>query len=145
MHLRPMKPTDNWKSRIAYFLTVLVTISLGLCSRVFATNLPPIIASHAGDALWAVMMYFGIRMLFVRASLFASSTISLLICFSVEFSQLYQAEWIVNIRDTMFGALILGKGFLAVDLLRYTTGIALACMVDWLLRMGGSTKKKSRR
>ncbi|WP_349655092.1 DUF2809 domain-containing protein [Neobacillus sp. YX16] len=53
--------------------------------------------------------------------------------FSIEFSQLYQEEWINQIRGTLLGALILGKGFLTVDLIRYTTGIAIASSLDRLI------------
>lgn len=48
----------------------------------------------------------------------------------MEFSQLYQGDWINTIRDTSLGALILGKGFLGVDLIRYSIGIVIAYVID---------------
>ncbi|MNR32533.1 hypothetical protein D3C85_1501270 [compost metagenome] len=54
-------------------------------------------------------------------------------CFVVECSQLYQAEWIINIRNTVFGGLILGQGFLYADLVRYLVGAIAAYALDRLL------------
>jgi hypothetical protein len=45
---------------------------------------------------------------------------------------LYQEDWINQIRGTILGALILGKGFLTVDLIRYITGIVIASSLDWM-------------
>lgn len=50
--------------------------------------------------------------------------LSLAVCYLVEFSQLYQAPWIITIRRTLPGRLVLGHGFLWSDLLAYTAGIA---------------------
>lgn len=55
---------------------------------------------------------------------------SVVFCFGIEFSQLYQADWIVEIRRTVIGSLILGRGFLTIDLCRYVIGIAIAYGVD---------------
>ncbi len=51
----------------------------------------------------------------------------------VEISQLYQDPWINNIRNTLIGHLILGKGFLWSDLLAYTIGVITACAFEGLL------------
>ncbi|WP_459640848.1 ribosomal maturation YjgA family protein [Flavobacterium sp. CGRL2] len=56
--------------------------------------------------------------------------LSLLICYSIEFLQLYQAEWIVELRKTLFGRYVLGQGFLWTDILAYTFGIAYAFLVE---------------
>lgn len=117
--------------RIAYILFVVVTIFLGLCSRKFSDLLPFFVSENAGDALWAMMVYFCFRFLFIRKSLYLSILLSLIFSFGIEFSQLYQEDWINQIRSTLLGALILGKGFLIVDLFRYATGILIAFILDW--------------
>lgn len=63
--------------------------------------------------------------------------ISLSFCFVIEFSQLYHAEWIDQIRDTSLGGLVLGYGFLwsDSDIEAYTIGIA-ACAAIELLVLG---------
>ena len=116
--------------RIIYALTVLVIIILGIGSRKFSSSLPFFIADNSGDVLWAGMVYFGLRCLFINRSLQWAFGASLIFSFLIEFSQLYQADWINVIRHTTLGALVLGKGFLMVDLLRYFTGITMSYLAD---------------
>lgn len=116
--------------RIAYLIAVITTIFLGLASRKYGHVLPSFVAENAGDVAWAIMVYFGFRFLFVRQSLYLVIWISFFFSFSIEFSQLYQGDWIKQIRDTSLGALVLGKGFLTVDLFRYAAGIMLATFFD---------------
>lgn len=123
-----MKPT--LKRRLAYGITIVAMIVLGLSTRKFASDLPPFVASHFGDALWAAMVYFGIRSLFIEKSPRYAALIALLFCFAIEASQLYQAAWINEIRQSTLGGLVLGKGFLAIDLLRYFAGILLSFLAD---------------
>ncbi|CAN7431218.1 DUF2809 domain-containing protein [Paenibacillus sp. LjRoot56] len=96
--------------------------------------LPDFVVKHFGDVLWAAMIYFGVRVLFIRMLTMKVLVISLGFCFVIEFSQLYQAQWIINLRNTLFGGLILGKGFLYADLVRYIVGAIAACALDRLLK-----------
>lgn len=123
------------KMRVAYILTVLITMILGLGSRKFSDLLPAFIAQNAGDVLWAIMVYFGFRFLLVRKSLGTAITLSFLFSYLIEFSQMYQADWINQLRGTVLGALILGKGYLTVDLIRYAAGIILAAVLNQLALM----------
>ena len=82
-----------------------------------------------------MMVYFGFRFLLVRKSQLQPSTLSFLFSFGIEFSQLYQEDWINQIRGSLLGALILGKGFLTVDLIRYTAGIIIASVLDKVTTM----------
>jgi glycopeptide antibiotics resistance protein len=116
--------------RRTYLLAVVITILLGLASRKFSHVLFSFLAENAGDVLWAMMVYFGHRFLFLKKSLLTAILLSFLFSFGIEFSQLYQEDWINQIRGTLLGALILGKGFLTVDLIRYTTGIVIAASLD---------------
>ncbi|WP_019911678.1 ribosomal maturation YjgA family protein [Paenibacillus sp. HW567] len=118
------------RAKMIYCCALLIAIVLGLSSRAFGDRLPPFAASHLGDALWAVMVYFAFRMLFTRRIMGLSLVLSLIFSYGVEFSQLYQADWINGLRSTVAGALILGKGFLWIDLLRYTVGISFAYALD---------------
>ncbi|WP_317890681.1 ribosomal maturation YjgA family protein [Paenibacillus arenilitoris] len=118
------------KERIRYAAAALAVMALGFCSREFAERLPAFFAEHAGDALWAAMVYFIVRTLFARKGLIWSGHVSVIFCFGIEFSQLYQAEWIAGIRSTRLGALVLGTGFVAIDLARYAAGIGLAMLAD---------------
>ena len=58
---------------------------------------------------------------------------SLLICHAIEFFQLYQSEWIIEIRKTLFGRYVLGQGFLWTDILAYTFGILTAFTIERII------------
>lgn len=116
--------------RFSYLFAILVAIFLGLASRKWGHVLPSFLAENAGDALWAMMVYFGFRFLMTGRSLFLAIFLAFLTSFSIEFSQLYQAEWINHIRHTTLGGLVLGKGFLFVDLIRYSIGIIVGGLLD---------------
>ncbi|PAE39157.1 hypothetical protein CHI06_17115 [Bacillus sp. 7884-1] len=119
--------------RRTYFIGVIITVLLGLASRKFGYLLFSFLAENAGDVLWAMIVYFGFRFLFLKKSMLTAIFLSILLSFGIEFSQLYQEDWINQIRGTLLGALILGKGFLLVDLIRYTTGIVIASSLDRLI------------
>lgn len=113
------------KKRISYFLIILVVIILGIVSRKI-NGIPTFI----GDTLYAVMVYFGMRFLFLSLSQIKSILLALLFCYGIEFQQLYRAEWILNIRNTTLGHYVLGQGFLWNDLGFYTIGVAVAYFMD---------------
>jgi hypothetical protein len=112
-------------SRLTYLSLVIITIILGLLSRHIA-GIPLFI----GDVLWATMIYFGFRFLFITKPIKFSIVASLLFCYAIEFSQLYQALWINNIRHTVIGGLILGEVFLWGDMLSYTVGVGIGVLID---------------
>lgn len=120
------------KNRIKYFIVTIIIMFMGLLSRKFMFIFPRNIAPFVGDMLWAMMVYFGFRFLFPKLNIIKSLVIAFLFSFSIEISQLYQADWINNIRNTTIGGLILGHGFLFEDLISYSIGIILGCVVDKL-------------
>jgi hypothetical protein len=117
------------RKKYIYFLFIIITIILGLLSR-HVSGIPLFI----GDVLWATMIYFGFRFLFITKPIQFIVLISLLFCYAIEFSQLYQAPWINNIRHTVIGALVLGEVFSWGDILSYTIGVAIGVGAGSLLR-----------
>lgn len=113
------------RSRGGYIISVLVVVFLGLLSREIS-----FIPLGTGDMLWAVMMTFIVYFLFLNKKMRTIALISLIICYGVEFSQLYQADWIIKVRGTLTGRLVLGQGFLWSDLFWYTLGVSLAVIID---------------
>jgi hypothetical protein len=113
---------------------VAITIVLGLASRRYAALLPSWLAKNAGDALYATMMFWGIALLLPRASIRRVALLATAFCFAIEASQLYQAPWINAVRATRPGALVLGSGFHALDLLCYVIGVALAAAIELTAR-----------
>jgi hypothetical protein len=76
------------------------------------------------------MVYFICRFLFIHKKTKFVILVSLLFCFSIEFSQLYKAPWIENLRHTLFGRLVLGDTFLWGDLLCYMAGIVIGVFIE---------------
>jgi hypothetical protein len=114
--------------RITYFIWIIVTIIIGLLSRHFS-----FIPLFIGDILWATMVYFICRLLFISKETKFVVLVSLLFCYGIEFSQIFKAPWIDSLRHTLFGRLVLGETFLWGDLLSYTVGIALGEFVQRLI------------
>jgi hypothetical protein len=116
------------KNKTTYFILIIAVIILGILSRV-SNEIP----SFFGDSLYAVMSYFIIRFLLIRLNYTKTALLALLYCYTIELLQLYRAEWIVAIRNTILGHYILGQGFLISDLGYYLLGVILACLIDFLL------------
>lgn len=127
---RKNRQLSSFNKRFIYLIALILTMLLGLSSRIYSQNLPSFIVEHAGDFLWAMMVYFGFRFIITHQKLYLAFLLSLLFSLGIEFSQLYQAEWINRIRASLLGGLVLGKGYLSIDLLRYTVGICSAIQLD---------------
>ena len=113
------------KTRFTYFIITVSVIILGIVSRKIEG-----IPTFFGDTLYAVMIYFAMRMFFINYSLKNAIILALVFCFCVEFLQLYRAEWLLGLRSTTFGHYALGQGFLWSDLGYYTLGIIIAFLID---------------
>jgi hypothetical protein len=108
------------RNRKIYLGLILITIIAGMLSR---TNLiPKLIYPYAGDFLYALMFFFIIGFLFPNMKTLKTVLVSIGICYIIELLQLYQSEWINNIRNNNLGGLVLGFGFLWSDLFSYTLG-----------------------
>lgn len=79
------------------------------------------------------MIYVLIRIVFINKKPIQLAILSLLICYGIEFLQLYQGEWMIELRKTLFGRYVLGQGFLWTDIIAYTFGILLAFIADKIL------------
>ncbi|HEY4242554.1 MAG TPA: DUF2809 domain-containing protein [Kofleriaceae bacterium] len=112
------------RSRLVYVLAVALTIAAGLGSR--AIHGP----KEIGDALYATMVCFAIRVLVPRARMSIVAAAALAFSFAIEFSQAVHRPWLDDLRATLPGRLVLGQGFHALDLLAYVCGVALAVALD---------------
>ena len=119
------------RNRITYLIWIIVTMILGLSSRKFGPYLPVFVRDYAGDTLWALMVFWGIGILFVKMSTGKVMAAALLFSYAIEFSQLYQAEWINALRHTTLGGLVLGFGFLWSDLVCYTVGVLAGGLMEY--------------
>ena len=111
--------------RFLYFIITIIVIILGILSR--KINAIPLVV---GDILYAVMVYFGCRLLIINGSNTLKILFPIILCYLIELQQLYDAEWLVTIRNTTFGHYVLGQGFLWSDLVCYTIGVLVAFLLD---------------
>ncbi|RZA03721.1 MAG: DUF2809 domain-containing protein [Sphingobacteriaceae bacterium] len=116
------------KPRLTWLIIICITIMLGLASRHFS-----IIPLFVGDILWATMVCFIVRFLFINKPVSFIATISLLFSFAIEISQLYKAPWIDSIRPTLFGRLVLGATFNWGDMICYTVGVVIGVVINLFL------------
>ncbi len=122
------------KTRSIYLVMTALTIMLGILSRKI-----DFIPLFIGDVLYAIMVYFGFRAVWLHLQPFYRILLPLLFCFLIELQQLAQWPWLVFIRQTTLGHYVLGQGFLWSDLLCYTFGIVTALGCDLLV---GNIAKK---
>lgn len=123
------------KLRICYLSGTAVLIALGLLSRRVK-----FVPAACGDALWAMMVYCCFRIVLIRKPMIISAVAALITSFAIEFSQMLTPDWLVKIRSTFLGHMLLGQGFLWSDLLAYTIGIAVIYGLTALIRKGVSEK-----
>lgn len=122
------------RSRIALLSILAVVIALGLASRKYANSLPDFFAENAGDSFWTVAVYLSLAILAPGCPPLKLGLLAFGISISVELSQLLDFGWLDALRKTLAGRLLLGSGFLWVDLVRYFAGAVIACAADSLWR-----------
>ena len=108
-----------------YATAIAIIITIGLASRHYLQ-----LGKYPGDALWTIMVFLMVGIIQPRRRSIEVGAIALFISYIVEFGQLYRAPWIVSIRSTTIGHLILGSDFAWADLAAYTLGAALAVIID---------------
>jgi hypothetical protein len=129
---------SNSRNRPVYAVAILLVIVAGLTSRSsLASYLPMVIATYAGDVLWALTLFLVLGFGLVRAHPGTIALLTIVLSFCVEFSQLYKAGWLDAIRDTHAGALLLGAGFKWSDLVCYTIGCLLGVVGETVSRAKG--------
>ena len=137
-------PRAAIRSRAPFVALAALTIPCGLALRYTAVPLPRIVTTEGGDALYATLVYFLARTLWpaplhrTRAALAAVG-----FCFAIEISQVYHAPWIDEVRKTLLGGLILGHGFLAVDLLAYALGVGAGLLVERAARLSAASRSRT--
>ena len=117
------------RHRLHYLGLIFFTIIVGLFSRTKYLPYPDFM--WVGDVFYGLLIFFIIGFLYPDRSKFGVGLAAFILCCLIEFSQLYQADWIVLLRETKMGALILGHSFLWSDLLAYAGGVLLGIGIEW--------------
>ena len=129
------------RSRLFLVIAIIVTVALGLVSRRVPELFPALLGKYPGDALWSLVVYWGIAWLIPNASIKKVAVLALLVSYADEISQLYQAPWLNAIRRTTLGHLVLGSAFSWLDMLAYTIGIAAGAAIDYFLPFNSARKR----
>ena len=120
------------RNRVHTFAAVAVTIATGLVSRHFFAGNPAWLAKYPGDALWALMAFFGWGFFVPLAATLRVAALALVTCFGVEVLKLYQAPWIVAVRHSTLGYLVLGHAFSWENFVAYTVGVVAGVAIEVL-------------
>jgi hypothetical protein len=132
------------RNRLVYLLILAIVIVAGLMSRSrLAVYLPSFLSAYAGDTLWSLAVFLTICILFPGGRLVVVAFLTVAISFSVEFSQIYQAEWLNTIRRTRAGSLFLGAGFKWSDLPCYTVGCLMGVAGEVLASINNANANPS--
>ena len=111
------------RRRLVALAAMAATIALGLASRHWPAALPATVGKYPGDALWALMVFLGWRALRPLACTREVAGLALATCVVVEVAKLWQAPWLVALRHTTIGHLLLGHVFSWQNLVAYAVGV----------------------
>lgn len=121
------------RRRLIYAVALILVLIAGLPLRLTPDIMPVFMVNYGGDALWALAIFLGFSVLLPHTSLWKRAGYALLYAYAIEFSELYQADWINAIRATRLGGLILGYTFLWSDLVSYAVGVGAGAVMEVIL------------
>lgn len=128
----PLPPPRRALTYAAWASSIVI---LGLATRRFPHLLPSAWGKYPGDALWALMVFCLWGIVRRRASTRALALTALATAWAVEFSQHWRPDWLVALRSTTVGHLVLGSEFHWHDLWAYAIGVALGVFGErWFAR-----------
>ena len=133
------------RNRLILILSIAAVIAAGLASRKFPTLLPAALGKYPGDALWAAMIFLLLALLRPRSRTIHLALWAFGVCCLVEYQQLYQAEWLNDIRSTTLGHLVLGAGFSGTDIVAYAVGVVIVALIDTLFSRAKVASANGRR
>lgn len=124
---------------ILYLVLFAFCTWLALATRRHHEWFHPFVVEYAGDTIWAGMFVFLLRAILPKAKLWKLVLFTYVAGVLVELQQLLQWEWLVTLRHTYLGKLLLGLGFVSTDLICYAVGVLLAwplvIMIDKLFEL----------
>ncbi|WP_245297357.1 DUF2809 domain-containing protein [Rhizobium oryziradicis] len=108
---------------------------MGLSLRAFGyrLGLSFLIVKYGGSLLWGAMVYLLVAAALPRQKTAIVWLLANGLAIAVELSRLVHTPGLDAFRETMAGALLLGRVFSLLNILAYTLGIALAVLItQWL-------------
>ena len=125
-------PPPSTRRRLTCLAIMLLLIPLGFVCRFVPIGLPYLIVKYGGSFLWASTVYWFIGYFLARQKPLTLALISLVITAAIEFLKRVQSSTLENIRNTLFGIIILGRYFSYTDIAVYWFAIFCAAWIDHL-------------
>lgn len=122
----------NYRNRLHFLMLCCFTMAAGVLWRSGAVPLSPFFSKYGGDALWALMVFFGFGFLFPLLSTVRLMAVTLAFAWAIEFSQMIHTPWLDAIRAHRLGHAVLGSTFNWPDLPAYAVGVAIGGL--WEIR-----------
>lgn len=129
--------------RCALLAGMVCIVPLGYFVRFSKGLNAPLFQDIGGSLAYQILLMFGAAFLFPRLSLMKCAIGVFAFSCAVEFLQLWQAPFILEIRATWPGRVILGSTFVWADFPPYALGCMLGWMVIRQLRQRFTSKRSS--
>lgn len=126
-------PRRGRRARWLYALAASAVVALGLWSRSDAAGLPWAVAKYAGDALWGLVVFLGVGLVFPGLPTRAAAGLAAAFAGAIEAGQLVHAPWLDAVRETLLGGLVLGTPaatFAWGDIAAYMAGITAGAVAE---------------
>jgi Protein of unknown function (DUF2809) len=108
----------------------IIVCGLALRGVGLGLGLPALIVKYGGSTLWGTMVFFLVAMAASQRPRRSIALMAAAIAVCVELFRLVHAPWLDAFRQTLPGALLLGRIFSLWDMLAYSGGIVLAMWLD---------------
>lgn len=110
-----------------YFLLTVLLFFIEILIALFLHD--KIIRPYIGDVLVVILIYCFIKS-FLRVSVLAVATFTLLFAFSIEFLQYLNIVEKLGLQDCKIAKTIIGTSFSWIDLLTYIIGISIVLITE---------------
>jgi len=120
--------SSSVRPRVACVLWLVLLIAAGLGSR--GPRMPAFCLLYVGDFLWGALFFVLYGCWWAAAPAWRVWRWAAATTVSIELSQLCKASWLVAIRATTCGKLLLGDTFLWSDVASVVLGATAAALVD---------------
>ena len=113
-----------------YLSIAVLTMLAGLSARFVPLGLPWVVMKYGGSTMWAVMIYWVLRLAWPRRSAVALALAAGTIATIVEFTRLYHCAWLDAFRASLAGAVLVGRYFSVRNIAAYWVAIAAGALLD---------------
>ena len=108
----------------------VLTVIAGLSVRFVPLGLPWVVMKYAGSALWAMMIYWVLALIWPKRGATTLAEAAAAIATLAELSRLYHTGWLDAFRASLPGIILLGRYFSLRNIAAYWIAIAAGALLD---------------